>query len=690
MPLMIDRIDAAVEHILKHIPGEIALGVPLGIGKPNPLINALYQRVKAMPERRMRILTALSLQRPKGSSSLERHFLEPFVERVFGDYPDLDYVLDNRAGRLPDNIDVHEFFFKTSDYLSNTYAQQNHICTNYTFAARDMVIQGMNVLTQAVAVRREGGRLRLSLSCNPDTTHEAIEGLRKKAGENSLVIAVINEQLPFMPNFAEVSPDLFDMVVTDPAATHHLFGAPNMKVSLQDHAIGLHASSLVPDGGTLQIGIGSLGDAIAHAVIQRHTHNAAYRQLINALTHGADEHREVGEFIEGLYGCSEMFVNGFIHLMEHGIVRKQVFHDLALQTLLNDKAITTHVTSDTLKQLHRIRRIANPLSQDDVRYLTSFGILKPDTPWQAETLRIDDDSLNHWLGDTLTGGICMHGGFFLGPNDFYEKLRRMPDEQLAKIEMHCIEYINQTYGHGDIARAQRQNGRFINTTMMITLLGAAVSDGLENGAVVSGVGGQYNFVAMAHTLRDARSILLVRATRESKEGVQSNIVWNYGHTTIPRHLRDIVITEYGVADLRGQHDSEVIARLIAIADSRFQDELITVAQANGKLAKDFVLPAIYRQNLPDVLEAKLQSGMDAGLLPDFPFGTDFTDDELAMIKVMQRLKNATENPLELVKSAIRGLFSANEAPPEWLDRLGLNDTHDFKTALTKRLFLGNL
>ena len=30
----------------------------------------------------------------------------------------------------------------------------------------------------------------------------------------------------------------------------------------------------------------------------------------------------------------------------------------------------------------------------------------------------------------------------------------------------------------------------------------------------------------------------------------SNIVWSYGHTTIPRHLRDIVVTEYGVADLR--------------------------------------------------------------------------------------------------------------------------------------------
>jgi len=65
---------------------------------------------------------------------------------------------------------------------------------------------------------------------------------------------VINREMPFMPNGAEVAPSLFDMVVTDPAATHTLFGPPNNKVSTADYAIGLHAASLVEDGGTLQIG----------------------------------------------------------------------------------------------------------------------------------------------------------------------------------------------------------------------------------------------------------------------------------------------------------------------------------------------------------------------------------------------------------------------------------------------------
>ncbi|WP_371358526.1 acetyl-CoA hydrolase/transferase C-terminal domain-containing protein, partial [Salmonella sp. E393-2] len=100
----------------------------------------------------------------------------------------------------------------------------------------------------------------------------------------------------------------------------------------------------------------------------------------------------------------------------------------------------------------------------------------------------------------------------------------------------------------------------------VTLLGAGVADQLEDGRVLSGVGGQYNFVAQAHELEGARSILMLRSWRESGGEVSSNIVWQYAHTTIPRHLRDMVVTEYGIADLRGKNDAEVIAALLAIAD----------------------------------------------------------------------------------------------------------------------------
>ena len=64
---------------------------------------------------------------------------------------------------------------------------------------------------------------------------------------------------------------------------------------------------------------------------------------------------------------------------------------------------------------------------------------------------------------------------------------------------------------------------------------------------------------------------------------------SYGHNTIP-HLRDIVVTEYGVADLRGKTDDDVA--MLNVADSRFQIELMEQAQAASKLHKDYQIQAL--------------------------------------------------------------------------------------------------
>lgn len=707
-PLTIDSIAAAVDVVLDTVKGDIVLGIPLGIGKPNPLVNALYRRIKANPKRKLTIVTALSLEKPVGKSDLERHFLEPLVARVFDDYPDLDYVKDARAGALPANIDVREFYFKTGDYLGNLAAQQGYISTNYTFVARDMAVQGMNVIAQAVGARHGPGGQRLSLSSNPDVTFEVVERYARE-GRPLLKLGVINEKMPFMPNTAEVDPGFFDIVVTDPAATHTLFGPPNGKVSTADYAIGLHAASLVPDGGTLQIGIGSLGDAIAQALIVRDRHGPEYRRILESLCPDGVQERELGRFDAGIYGCSEMFVNGFLHLIQAGVVRREVYADATLQRLLNEGRIAdAAVTPDMLRALLDAGRVRSPLSADDVDFLTRFGIFRPGVRVDSAGLAFEqqhiandlaspegfDTVCKSLLGTRLAGGVTMHGGFFLGPSDFYERLRRMPEAELARIDMTRIDYINQLYGksqgESDLKRAQRRGGRFMNKTMMVTLLGAAVSDAFESGQVVSGVGGQYNFVAMAHALPDARSILMLNATHEHKDGLHSSIVWSYGHTTIPRHLRDIVITEYGVADLRGRSDTEVVQRLIAIADSRFQDELVRQAKAHGKLRADYQLPERYRGNLPAALDEKLHPWSRAGLLPDFPFGTDLTEDELHIVRALKRLKHATQHPAELVTMAIKSLWEDKEAPREYLERLGLEDARSFKQMFIRKLFAGNL
>src|SRR4029077_6278463 len=131
------------------------------------------------------------------------------------------------------------------------------------------------------------------------------------------------------------------------------------------------------------------------------------------------------------------------------------------------------------------------------------------------------------------------GAFFLGPRSFYRRLREMAPEKIARIRMMPVSFTNELYGDEDAKRRDRVAACFVNNAMMATLLGAAISDGLENGQVVSGVGGQYNFVAQAFALQGARSILALKATRLAGTKAQSNIRWNCGHETIPRHLRDV-------------------------------------------------------------------------------------------------------------------------------------------------------
>ncbi len=672
MPTLLNTLEAAVDAVLARIPGPIVLGLPLGIGKPNPFVNRLYARIKADPSRRLTIITALSLEVPSGKSELEQRFLAPLVERVFKDYPDLDYVKDSRAGQLPPNIEVREFFFKTGDYLTNDTAQQQFISTNYTFVARDMLGQGLNVIAQAVASEGDGDGWRLSLSSNPDVILELVDRFAE-TGQALLKIGVVNQAMPFMPNGAEVAPGFFDIVVTDPAGTHTLFAPPNAKVSTADYAIGLHASSQVVDGGTLQIGIGSLGDAIAQALILRDRHNPEYRHILGQLN--AAEGSALTPFSTGLYGCSEMFVNGFLKLMQAGIVRREVFADATLQQLVNEGRIDPAAPGPSAVQaLREEGRISEPPTAADVAFLRRHGLLEPAGP--------------------MRGGIVMTGGFFLGPADFYEGLRRMSAAEKARIDMTRIDFINQLYGRDasetQLKRVQRVKARFINTTMKVTLLGAAASDALESGQVVSGVGGQYNFVAMAHALPDARSILMLRATHDTPQGPVSNIVWSYGHTTIPRHLRDIVITEYGVADLRGHSDTECVQRLIRIADSRFQPELVQAAKAHGKLGAHWQLPEAWTHNSPAELDAKLHPWTQAGLLPGFPFGTDLTPDELKIVAALRRMKKATQHPIELVTMALKSLWDGKEAPPAYLERLGLDEAQGFKGLLLKRLFAGNL
>jgi hypothetical protein len=188
--------------------------------------------------------------------------------------------------------------------------------------------------------------------------------------------------------------------------------------------------------------------------------------------------------------------------------------------------------------------------------------------------------------------------------------------------------------------------------------------------VVSGVGGQYNFVAQAHELPDGRSIIALPSTR-TKNGVRrSNILWEYPNCTIPRHLRDIVVTEYGAANLRGKSDRDVMVAMLYICDSEFQEELLEKAKNAGKIEKGYRLPAAYTDNTPERIKVVFESRERLALLPYFPLGSDFTNEEALLAVALNSLNRASKKWWKLLPLVVSGrrAWKDHSGEYEWLHR----------------------
>ncbi|HMN45466.1 MAG TPA: acetyl-CoA hydrolase/transferase C-terminal domain-containing protein [Povalibacter sp.] len=709
-PVRFTQPDDCVEATLSRVGRHIVMGLPVAIGKPNPLVNAFVRRAVGDPGIRLTIVTALSLRVPRWHGDLERRLLQPLTQRIFGNTPELEYVRLIEQGRLPPNIEVIEFYLEPGAWLGNEHLQRHYLSSNYTHVARDALRRGMNVVAQIVAAppADEMPAGVLSLGSNPDLTADLLPQIAsmRASGQPFALIGQVHRELPFMYGDALVASDTFDFLVEDPAADYPLFAPPNLPIGLTEHVIALHVSTLLRDGGTLQLGIGELGDAIVYATQLRHRQPAVYREVLES-TGILEKHRRLIEteggtapFERGLYGCSEMLVDGFLDLYRSGILRRRVYPSARIQRLLDEGHIDETVSRRTLDALSAAGM--NRMSYVDFNELREVGVFRDDVQYERGMLIAPDGALlpagfddpahresiaRQCLGERLRNGVLVDAGFFFGPKAFYAGLRELPAEQRRLFAMRGISFVNELYGHEwELKTAQRRHARFVNTTMMVTGLGAAVSDALEDGRVVSGVGGQYNFVAMAHALAEARSILCLRSTRVSKGKVTSNIVWNYGHTTIPRHLRDIVVTEYGIADLRGRTDEEIVQALVAVMDARFQDDFVAAAHRAKKLPADYRIPAQARDNRPDILAARFARWRDAGLFASLPYGSDFTGEERVLMKALKGL--AAQAATWAGRLRIATAMLASPDVPEFrplLERMALAAPSSFRERIGRRL-----
>ena len=639
-PIFHNDAEACVDAVLSAVGREIVLAIGVGNGKPVHLANALFRRAMSDRSIKLKIYTGLTFLKPDAGRGLERRFAGPLIDRVFAGYPDLDYIAALKRGQLPPNIEAHEFFFQAGAFLNAPLAQQGYTSINYTHVVKFLLSRGANVLGQLVAKRGEGEAARFSAGSNADIALDILPTLveKRKAGARLAIVGQVNAAMPFMEGAAETSAETFDHILEAPACEYPLFAPPKGPVAIEEYAAAIHAAALVKDGGTIQLGIGSFADALAHALVLRQTRNQRFASLAKALGAGRLHPAlplETAPFAKGLYGATELFGDAYMALHRAGILKRRAFGDIETQR----------------------RADAGELSAAE-----------------------------------YAQGTLLHAGFFFGSNALLEALRNLTEQGQRDIRMTGISFVNALYGGEELKRAQRRDARFINSAMMVTLLGAIVSDQLEDGRAVSGIGGQYNFVAQAHELEGARSIIQLPATRDTKGRAELNIRWTYGHVSVPRHLRDFVVTEYGAADLRGASDRDTIAAMLNIADSRFQEGLLRQAKAARKIEKGYEIPHGFRDNTARRLAEVLGAARAEGSLPAFPFGTDMTAEEMALLPALARLKAASHSARDLARLAVAG---KPWAPPEegetvLLRRMGLENPRSAKERFEAALVLGAL
>ncbi len=153
--------------------------------------------------------------------------------------------------------------------------------------------------------------------------------------------------------------------------------------------------------------------------------------------------------------------------------------------------------------------------------------------------------------------------FLMGTKKLYDYVDNNPE-----VELHPVDYVNNP-----VVIAQNDNMVSINSAIQVDLMGQVNSESIK-GKQFSGTGGQVDFVRGATMSKGGRSIIALPST--AAKGTISKIVPILDEgavVTTSRNDVDYIITEYGIAHLKGKTLRERAKALIAIAHPDFREKL---------------------------------------------------------------------------------------------------------------------
>lgn len=161
---------------------------------------------------------------------------------------------------------------------------------------------------------------------------------------------------------------------------------------------------------------------------------------------------------------------------------------------------------------------------------------------------------------TFDTGLSIAGAL-IGTQRLYDFAHRNP----------LLGMRDSSHTHGDVALSRIERLVSINSAIEVDLTGQVNAE-LAGSAYVGGTGGQVDYVRAGHRSPGGHSIIAFAST--AKDDAVSRIVLQLGGpVTTARSDVDVIVTEYGAAELRGQPLRERARRLIAIAHPAFRESL---------------------------------------------------------------------------------------------------------------------
>lgn len=194
-------------------------------------------------------------------------------------------------------------------------------------------------------------------------------------------------------------------------------------------------------------------------------------------------------------------------------------------------------------------------------------------------LGLHSEMFTEGMVDLMEAGVVTNRRKSIHPNKavaaFAAGSKRMYDflNDNPGVEFHAIDYVNDPNVIG-----RHDNFISINATLEVDLIGQACSESLGP-SQFSGTGGQVDFVRGAGISRGGKSFLATYSTAKNDTISKIKPMLTEGsHVTCSKNDIDCVVTEYGVAKLRGRTAFQRAKALIAVAHPKFREELTVAAK----------------------------------------------------------------------------------------------------------------